>query len=222
MTPDFVSLDASSLESTAALAPDQPLSTTSEPMMYSQSQAIGGTMTSMLEPTLDSDTLVLTESMCDFQDEAAFFSEFELYSHTTSSQSFSDKDLTIESTIQPSIDPILLTPESHSNHASLDQCDYPSPLFWVANWLGPELSQLASLKTSNTSLPPETVESLLRDFFQFVNPTFPVVSEWDVYRLTHPEKIQLEERLPPMSLALFYAIMFAACAVRLLVHHCGK
>jgi hypothetical protein len=88
-----------------------------------------------------------------------------------------------------------------------------SPLPWVANWTRRHSDESAPSKVMDTALAPETVESLLRDYFQFVNPSFPVVSEWDVYRLTHPEENHGGERVLPMSLALFTAIMFAASAV---------
>lgn len=215
MTPDFDSLDVADLDSAQVCAQDLIPSAPSGTMTYPLPEAVDDTTATILDPSISPDTLDFTNSMHDFQDEDAFFAEFEAFTHTTSSQSLPAIQRTGDFEVQLSAGLTLHTPESQSHHANSKQIEYASSLPWVASWWGPELDELATLKSVDNSLTPETANSLLRDFFQYVNPTFPVVSEWDVYLLTHPEEIQAGERIPPMSLALFNAIMFAGCAVRL-------
>lgn len=161
-----------------------------------------------------------TRSVIDFEDEDALFADFG-FPQTLADQSSSQKQPTLNSSVHQPASPSshVLEPQSFpkSKHYSC-----ASPLPWVAEWCGQPTSQPAPPQPIYTSLTPKVFESLLRDYFQFVNPMFPVVSEREVYHLIHPEAHQARERLPKMSLALFNAIMFATSAVRFLIRQCAK
>ncbi|KAK5056230.1 hypothetical protein LTR84_012783 [Exophiala bonariae] len=149
-----------------------------------------GTDTIPLDLTINPSDDTFLEALHDFPGEDNFLVDFEAFTQL----------------------PSLYVPDVHSHNATPANRTYTSPLSWVANWCEHDNGQHARLKPTNISLAPETIESLLRDYFQFANPSFPVVSEWDLYRLTHPNDIEGGEQIPPMSLALFNAIMFAGSA----------
>lgn len=192
---DFNSLDAAELNSTQILVQDGSLSSQSDAMSHRghpfPGDASDGARSSSLDFGLNPCVQVPSEFIHDFLEEDTFLADFEEFTGV----------------------PNLYAPEVLSFNAPSKLRTYTSPLPWVANWCEHEPDQHALSKSTNISLAPEIVESLLRDYFQFANPTFPIVSEWDVYRLTHPEEIEEGEQIPPMSLALFNAIMFAGSAV---------
>lgn len=194
ITSDFNSLDAAELNSAQILVEDGPLSSHSDVMSHFPGDASDGARSSSLDFGLNPCVQISTEFIDDFLEEDTFLADFEEFTRV----------------------PNLYAPEILSFNAPSTLRTYTSPLPWVVNWCEHEPDQYALSKSTNLSLAPEIVESLLRDYFQFANPTFPIVSEWDVYRLTHPEEIEEGEQIPPMSLALFNAIMFAGSAVRLL------
>ncbi len=153
-------------------------------------------------------------SMLDFEDEDALFTEF-MFPQTLPDQSLSQLQPTLNSSDRLTALHNSYASEPQAYHTNSKYYNCASPLAWVADWCGTPILQPAPPKPICTSLTPKVVESLLRDYFQFVNPLFPVVSEWDVYHLTHPQQLQARECPAKMSLALFNAIMFAASAVRL-------
>jgi hypothetical protein len=223
VTPNTGLLNDPDLDLAHVLVQDGPPSSISDTMRYFFPPETAGVATkSALDPTIGPCAQDSTRSMNDFEDEDAFFADFDVFTQTLSDQSLSQTQPTLNSSGQPPALPRLHTLEAQSCRAHSKHYADASPLPWVANWGGQTLSQPAPPKTMYTLLAPKVIESLLRDYFQFVNPTFPVVSEWDVYHLTHPEEIQARESIPLMSLALFNAIMFAASAVRLLMGQPAK
>ena len=147
-------------------------------------------------------------------DQDMIFADFEAFTQNLYDESLSQGIPSMESSGQPTTNIDSNTPELCPTESNESGCHCASPVSWVADWDGWPLGESAMSECTETLLERGAVEFLLRDYFQFVNPTFPVVSEWDVYRLTHPDEIHEGERISPMSLALFNAIIFAASAVR--------
>jgi hypothetical protein len=92
------------------------------------------------------------------------------------------------------------------------------PLYsWVRTWPVRELDDQtwSDIGSTRALSRPEwaTVEHLLRLYFQYLNPLFPVLKERDIYYLIHPEAQSDGVQPKPISLALFNAIMFAASSV---------
>ena len=216
MTLNTGILDDLGLDLGQVLVQDGPTSSISDTRRYSFPPEADGIATeSALDPTIGPSAQDSTKSMNDFEDEDAFFADFDVFTQTLSDQSLSQTQPTLNASGQAAAFLRSHTPDAQTYRAHSNHYVYDSPLPWVANWGGQNLPQPEPPKTKCVSLAPDVVESLLRDYFKFVNPTFPVVSELDVYCLTHPEKLQARENVAPMSLALFNAIMFAASAVRL-------
>ena len=58
------------------------------------------------------------------------------------------------------------------------------------------------------------MQTLIRLYFVYIHFTFPVISEWDTYRLLHPMAASSDgEHMEPMSLAMLNAVLFSASAV---------
>ena len=214
-TQDLSSLNVFELDPAHVLAPEGAPSSISDTVTRSVPlEAIGGATVSILESAIGAYTQDSLPFVHSPQDEDTIFADFEAFTQNLSDQSLSPGLPSMDSGSQPTTTTMLSTPELYLTHSNEGSHPCTSPMPWVANWTGRHFDESATSKFVDTLLAPETVDSLLRDYFQFVNPTFPVVSEWDVYRLTHPEEIHGGERVPPMSLVLFNAIMFAASAVR--------
>ena len=210
---DFVT----DLNTAHIFARDGPLSSISDTMSFScPPEAISGATRSDLESTMGPYIQDVNETSQAFLDQDTFFTNFETFTENLCDEGLSLREPTVGYGGQPTT-----VSQPQSSEISIkrsNDCGCAPPLPWIANWCVHHLDQPVPSKIMDTealsSLAPETVESLLRDYFQFVNPSFPVVSEWDVYRLNHPEELDERERVPPMSLALFNAVMFAASAVR--------
>lgn len=214
MVPSLGLLKNPDLISAQVLVHDVPLSSISDTMSQSfHQEVIGDVSISTLDPAMDHYPNHSTESIHGFQLEDAFFADFEVFDPVLSDQYFSQAEPTIDSSDQLTTISKSQSPEYDSSDTPSKHCADVSALPWVAARCKHPPCQLSTACTAESSLTPETVDSLLKDYFQFVNPTWPIVSEWDVYRLVHPQENDAGERLPPMSLAFFYAIMFAACAV---------
>lgn len=92
-----------------------------------------------------------------------------------------------------------------------------SKINWVAPWCAQNLDQttLSKIKDANVfSIPSkETIDSLLRYYFQYKHPRLPVLSEWTMYCLLEGRPVAGEEMAAPLSLALLYAILFSASSM---------
>ncbi|PGH20097.1 hypothetical protein AJ80_03665 [Polytolypa hystricis UAMH7299] len=94
-------------------------------------------------------------------------------------------------------------------------CNPPctSTLPWVATWCRRDLDKMTLTKLIDSkaySIPSsETIDWHLKYFFQFKHSLLPVVNEWEIYCLLHSQPIADTEMVRPISLALFYAIMFS-------------
>ena len=168
-------------------------------------------------PTLESEMTAFPQDSLPFvhgpHDQDMIFADFEAFTQNLYDKSLSPGVPSMDSGGQPTTTPNSDTPERCAPESKDSSYHCASTVPWLAGWAGRHLGESATSTFSESLLEHKTVDSLLRDYFQFVNPTFPVVSEWDVYRLTHPDEVHEGERVPPMSLALFNAIIFAASAV---------
>lgn len=159
--------------------------------------------------------------------------DFDLFNSTFPSCTLDDLGLTLldshgSSTLhEPSISQAWSVNMTTSSTEPHDQClcvqpccDFSIP--WISpcckeSLQGPHYGELIDCQA--LSLPPEgVVQSLIRLYFVYVHPTFPVISERNTYCLMHPMAISVfEEQVEPMSLALLNAILFSASAVRLVL-----
>ena len=214
--PSTSFLDDLDLGLTDFLVQDGPTSYTSDTTRHSfLPDIIDGATRSPSDHTAGPCNQVPTISTNEFEDEEALFADL-VFPQTLSDQILPHIQPTLNSCDQLNARPSTLAPGPRPCRTNSKQYGCASLLPWVAEWCGQPISQPPPPKPTCTSLTPKVVESLLRDYFQYVNPMFPVVSEREVYHLTHPEELQAGDEITPMSLALFNAIMFAASAVRLL------
>jgi hypothetical protein len=112
---------------------------------------------------------------------------------------------------------------SSSVHSQIPQKDnssyFISPLPWVSDWtlLYPtdDDSRATLLQQKVFNLPSQAeISILIRLFFTYVQQRLPVLLERDFYILLTQESFQDGQSAPPpISLAMLYAIMFAACPV---------
>ena len=96
---------------------------------------------------------------------------------------------------------------------------FKSPLAWVANWSvenlrgDPRYAEVVEQRVFNLPRISEIL-TLLRLYFSHAHHRLPVLNEHYFYILTGQRHGHSPERSPePISLALLYAIMFAACTV---------
>ncbi len=212
---DLSSLDFLEEDPAHILDLERTPSSVSDILTYSIPLAASGGTTG---PILESEMAAFPQDSVPFvqgpHDQDMIFADFEAFTQNLYDQSLSPGVPSTESSGQPTA-----TTTGSDNPGlcatKLNDSGYPSasPVPWVANWGGRHVGKSPTSTFTETLLEQKTVDSLLRDYFQFVNPTFPVVSERDAYCLTHPDEIHEGERVPPMSLALFNAIIFAASAV---------
>ncbi|KAK5074475.1 hypothetical protein LTR70_005402 [Exophiala xenobiotica] len=210
---DLSSLDFLEQDPGQILAPEGAPSSISDTVTYPiPHEASGGTTVPILESAMAAFPQDSVPFVHGPHDQDMIFADFEEFTQNLYDQSLSPGVPSVESGGQPTTTTNLNTPELCPTESNDSGYSCASPIPWVANWAGRHLGESAASIFTEILLAPETVDSLLRDYFRFVNPTFPVVSEWDVYRLTHPDEIHEGKRVPPMSLALFNAIIFAASA----------
>jgi hypothetical protein len=92
-----------------------------------------------------------------------------------------------------------------------------STLLWVSTWCQCKLDKTALEKLTEADVfaipSPETIDCLLRYFFQFKHPRLPVLNEWHMYCLVNNHTVGNDEIPSPISLALLYAILFSASSM---------
>ena len=105
------------------------------------------------------------------------------------------------------------SPVAQSGSECLCNPSCTSRVSWVATICRRNLDPTTLRKVTDADVystpPPETIDCLLRYFFMFKHFRLPIVSEWDVYCLIHSYPVVNNEMARPLSLALFYAIMFS-------------
>lgn len=95
---------------------------------------------------------------------------------------------------------------------------FQSPLHWISDWsieLGDKDPQIAMIEKRVFSLPSHAdIDKLFKLYFSHVHPVFPVLHEHEYYLIRNPERTSSSSLPPaPISLALLYSILFAACSV---------
>jgi hypothetical protein len=92
-----------------------------------------------------------------------------------------------------------------------------STIPWVSTWCRRKLDKTALEKLTEADVfaipSSETIDCLLRYFFQFKHPRLPVLNEWHIYCLVNNHPVGNDEIPSPISLALLYAVLFSASSM---------